>query len=57
MICGAHGGHETAEVRDVQRPGGGRGLREGGGGGGGGGSRWGIFWTTSELLVSISIGG
>ena len=25
-ICGAHGGYETAEVRDVQRNGGGRGL-------------------------------
>ena len=28
-ICGAHGGHETAKVRDVQRTGGGRGLRGG----------------------------
>ena len=26
-ICGVHGGHETAEVRDVRRIGGGRGLR------------------------------
>ena len=25
-ICGAHGGYETAEVRDVRRNGGGRGL-------------------------------
>ena len=25
-ICGAHGGYETAEVRDVRRIGGGRGL-------------------------------
>ena len=25
-FCGAHGGHETAEVRDVRRTGGGRGL-------------------------------
>ena len=25
-ICGAHGGYETAEVRDVQKTGGGRGL-------------------------------
>ena len=30
-ICGAHGGHETAEVRDVQITGGGRGLRGGAG--------------------------
>ena len=28
-IRGAHGGHETAETRDVWRTGGGRGLREG----------------------------
>ena len=28
-ICGAHGGHETSEVRDVRRTGGGRGLRRG----------------------------
>ena len=28
-ICGAHGGHETAEVRDVRRTGGERGLRWG----------------------------
>ena len=28
-ICGAHRGHETAEVRDVRRTGGGRGLRGG----------------------------
>ena len=28
-ICGAYGGHETAEVRDVRRVGGGRGLRGG----------------------------
>ena len=28
-ICGAHGGYETAEVRDVPRNGGGRGLCEG----------------------------
>ena len=28
-ICGAHGGYETAEVRDVRRNGGGRGLRGG----------------------------
>ena len=28
-ICGAHGGHETAEVRVVRGIGGGRGLREG----------------------------
>ena len=30
-ISGAGGGYETAEVRDVRRPGGGRGLRGGGG--------------------------
>ena len=30
-ICGAHGGHKTAEVRDVQRTGGGCGLRGGAG--------------------------
>ena len=30
-ICGAHGGHETAEVRDVRRTEGGRGLRGGAG--------------------------
>ena len=30
-ICGAHGGHETAEVRDGGKIGGGRGLRGGGG--------------------------
>ena len=29
-ICGAHGGYETAEVPDVRRIGGGRGLRGGG---------------------------
>ena len=29
--CGAHGGHETAEVRDVRRTAGGRGLRGAGG--------------------------
>ena len=28
-VCGAHGGYETAEVRDVRRIGGGRGLRGG----------------------------
>ena len=28
-ICGAHGGYETAEVRDVRRIGRGRGLCEG----------------------------
>ena len=28
-ICGAHGGYETAEVRDVRRNGGGRGLCRG----------------------------
>ena len=28
-MCGAHGGYETAEVRDVRRSGGGRGLRGG----------------------------
>ena len=26
-VCGAHGGYETTEVRDVRRTGGGRGLR------------------------------
>ena len=26
-ICGAHGGHQTTEVRDIRRTGGGRGLR------------------------------
>ena len=31
MICGAHGGYETAEVRDVRRNGGGRGLCGGAG--------------------------
>ena len=30
-VCGAHRGHETAEVRDVRRTGGGRGLRGGAG--------------------------
>ena len=30
-ICGAHGGYETAEVRDVRRNGGGRGLCGGAG--------------------------
>ena len=30
-ICGAHGGYETAEVRDVRRTGGGRGLYGGSG--------------------------
>ena len=30
-VCGAHGGHETAEVRDVRRTGGGHGLRGGAG--------------------------
>ena len=30
-ICGAHGGHETAEVRDVRKTDGGRGLRRGAG--------------------------
>ena len=29
-ICGTHGEYETAEVRDVRRIGGGRGLRGGG---------------------------
>ena len=29
FICGAHGGYETAQVRDVRRIGGGRGLRGG----------------------------
>ena len=28
-ICGAHGGHETAELRDVQKVDGGSGLRGG----------------------------
>ena len=28
-ICGAHGGYETAELRNVRRTGGGRGLRGG----------------------------
>ena len=28
-ICGAHGGHETAEVRDIRRTGGGHWLRGG----------------------------
>ena len=37
-ICGAHGGHETAEVRDVQRTEGGAKIRE-----------WGVSWTTSEF--------
>ena len=27
IICGAHGGNETTEVRDVRRIGGGSGLR------------------------------
>ena len=44
-ICGAHGGHVTAEVRHVRRTGGGRGLR----GGRGGKSGWGVSWTTSEF--------
>ena len=46
-ICGAHGGYETAEVRDGRRTGGGRELR-----GGRKKSGWGVFWTTSELLAS-----
>ena len=29
-ICGAHGGYETTEVRDVRRIGGGHGLHGGG---------------------------
>ena len=46
-VCGAHG-HGTAEVRDVRRTDGGRGLR----GGGRIKSGWGVSWTTSELSVS-----
>ena len=49
--CGAHGGHETAEVRDAWRTGRGRGLRERSGKK----SRWGVSWTTSELAVSMPI--
>ena len=47
-ICGAHEGHETAEVRHVRRIGAGRGLR----GGGRKKSGWGVSWTNSELSVS-----
>ena len=47
-IRGAHGGHKIAEVCDVQRTGGGRGLR------GGAGKRVdGVSsWTISDLLAS-----
>ena len=38
-IGGAHGGHEIAEVRDVRRTGGRRGLR----GGGRKMNGWGVF--------------
>ena len=46
-ISGAHGGYETAEVRDVRRNGGGRGLC-----GGPGKTVDGVSWTTSELSAS-----
>ena len=45
MICGAHGGYETAEVRDLRRTGGEPGLRDGGRKKSGGG----VSWTTSEM--------
>ena len=52
-ICGAHGGHETAEVRDVRITGEGRGLRrravkraDGH-----------VSWTTSELSASTPTNG
>ena len=46
--CTTHGGHETAEVRDVRRTGGGawaalRARKKSG---------WGVSWATSELSVS-----
>ena len=53
---GAHGGYETAEVLDVRRIGGERGLRRGpetirkkSG--------WGVSWTTSELSASTPTSG
>ena len=45
-ICGAYRGHETAEMRDVRRNGGGRVLR------GGAKKRVGVSWTTLEISVS-----
>ena len=48
-ICGAHGGYETAEVRDVRRNGGGRGLC------GGPGKR--VDAATSELSASTPTSG
>ena len=52
-ICGAHGGYDTAEVRDVRRIGGGRGLC------GGPGKRvdGGVSWTTSKLSASTPTSG
>ena len=52
-ICGAHGGYDTAGVRDVRRNGGGRGLC------GGAGKRVdGVFsWTASELSASTPTSG
>ena len=47
--CGAHGGHKTAEMRDVRRIGGWHVLC----GGGRGKSGWGVTRTTSELSVSM----
>ena len=49
-ISGAHGRHETTEVRDVHRTDGGRGLRRGQGK-----ERNCAFWMTSELSISTLI--
>ena len=52
-ICGAHGGYETAEVRDVRRNGGGgravSGARKKSG--------WDVSWTISELSASTPTSG
>ena len=51
-VCGAHGGHETAEARDVRELVGGAvsagGKRKNG---------WGVSWTTSEFSASNSTSG
>ena len=49
-ICVAHEEHETAEVRDLRRNGGGRGLREGPGKKNGRG----VSWTTSLRAFGIN---
>ena len=51
-VCGAHGGYETAEVRDVRRIGGGRGLC----GGDRKTSGWGVPLTISEFSASTPTG-